>query len=63
MVDIKSQISDSFNKLKKKKVTVEHVEPVKETETEDGRETWGSGLDFFFSALGYAGKKKYFNSF
>lgn len=60
MVDLKSKISDSLNKFKKKKATVEHVEPVEPAE--DGRETWGSGLDFFFSALGYAGNTTAFNS-
>ena len=47
-----------MNKFKKKEVVVAPVEP----ESEEGRETWGSGIDFFFSALGYAvgiGKNKF----
>ena len=39
-----------LNKYRKKEEPVEPVETKSET-----RETWGSGLDFFFSALGYAG--------
>lgn len=45
---IKSQVLGKFKKKPK---------PVKDEDSNE-RETWGSGLDFFFSALGYAGKQK-----
>ena len=51
-VDFEGIKSRVLNKFKKKE------KPVKEEENNGGRETWGSGLDFFFSALGYAGKNK-----
>ena len=36
------------NRFKKKKVEIEK-------EDDEGREEWGSPIDFFLSALGYAG--------
>lgn len=51
MVDFNSLKSRALSVFKKKKA--EDADSVHSIE--EGRETWGSGIDFFMSALGYAG--------
>lgn len=49
MSSFKSKVLSRFKK--KEKVVKEEKE-----ENEGGREEWSSGIDFFLSSLGYAGK-------